>query len=37
MAEDAERAGAGAVGLLRAVLENVADEIEVRLHAGILR
>ena len=33
VAEDRERAGAGAVALLYAVLEDVADEVEVLLHA----
>ena len=33
VAEDAERAGAGAVALLYAVVEDVAHEVEVLLHA----
>ena len=33
-AEDAQRAGAGAVGLGRAMLEDIAHEIEVLPHAG---
>jgi hypothetical protein len=32
MTEDAARAGAGAIGFLRAVIEDVADEREVLLH-----